>query len=93
MNAKVVALVNGDTLLCNVEAHSEEAVTLSKCRVVMQDHDGVKLPAWPLMGNDTPVTIRIHHIVYMSEIHPNLLNMYLASVGGIVVPPKQSIIL
>lgn len=100
MSVKLVKLISGEELFCEVEHVSEAAENLIRMKhpcVLMpvqteSGQQGLTFAAWLPFADTVMVEIRAAHALLVTDVtNQNLINAYFAKTGGIVTAQPHQV--
>lgn len=91
MEVKLVKLVSGDIVCCEVKEESPEEITLVNPVHLEPTQRGLAVIPYPLFSTGENVTVRKEHVLYTTNAADEVAQGYAKHFGGIIVAPANAL--
>lgn len=96
MDVKLVKLVCGDVICCEVKRHLEQATGEPMVKLVHPVHleptnRGLAVIPYPLFSSGDDITVRETDVVFVTSAADEVAQGYAKHFGGIIVAPANAI--
>ena len=89
---KIVKLVSGDEIICDLELNNENSILKNPFRFLMTQEGLASIPLMPF-SKDKEYKISMNHVLFIAEPEDDFRNSYNAQHGnGIVLPTNNMVI-
>ena len=97
MDVKLIRMITGEDLIAEIVDSGELGVQIKNpCIVILQAGESgranISLTHWVPYADDKEFNLQANHVVFMAEPAADMLANYKSAFGGLIVPPKPSIV-